>query len=138
MFFSVENANGENSLGIYIAEDKAYLIKYDLPCQILETSKNGGGLEKGRVAYWYSYDRDNLVLKYGKGYIMEETTILIHDFLKGVKPKDQDKVRKDLYPYFNPEQKKYVRKYDNFVPLSGMYFPGYNRDHLVRHKLVFM
>jgi hypothetical protein len=53
---------------------------------------------------------------------MEETTILIHDFLKGVNPKDQDKVRKDMYPYFNPEQKKYVRKYDNFVPMSGMYF----------------
>jgi hypothetical protein len=43
-----------------------------------------------------------------------------HDFLKGVKPEDQDKVRKDMYPYFNPEQKKYVRKYDKFVPSSGM------------------
>jgi hypothetical protein len=122
MFLSVEDANGKNSLGLYIDQDKAYFIKYDQNCQILETSKSGGGLEKGIVAYWYSYDRDNLVLKYGKGYIMEETTILIHDFLKGVNPKDQDKVRKDMYPYFNPEQKKYVRKYDNFVPMSGMYF----------------
>jgi hypothetical protein len=48
---------------------KACFIKYDDPhSQILETSKPGGGLEKGMVAYWYSYDRDNLVLKYGKGY----------------------------------------------------------------------
>jgi hypothetical protein len=45
------------------------------------------------VAYWYSYDRDNLVLKYGKGYIMEETTILIHDFLKNVKPPQQTKTK---------------------------------------------
>jgi len=88
--------------------------------KILETTKIGGGLEKGRVAYWYSYDRDNLVLKYGKGYIMEETTALMHDFLKGIKPEDQDKVRKDMYPYFNPEKTKYVRKYDKF-PSSGMY-----------------
>jgi hypothetical protein len=43
---------------------------------------------------------------------MEKTTALIHDFLKGVKPEDQDKVRTDMYPYFNPEQKKYVRKYN--------------------------
>jgi hypothetical protein len=26
-----------------------------------------------------------------------------------------------MYPYFNPEEKKYVRKYDKFGPLSGMY-----------------
>jgi hypothetical protein len=69
------------------------LAKYvDADWNILEETEIGGGLEKGRVAYWYSYDRDNLVLKYGKGYIMEETTALIHDFLKGVKPEDKDKV----------------------------------------------
>lgn len=122
MYLSVEDRNGENSLGVYIDQDKACLIKYDEYCQILETSNCGGGLEKGMVAYWYSYDRDNLVLKYGKGYIMEETTVLIHDFLKGVKEEDKEKVRKDMYPYFNPEEKKYVRKYDNFISLSGMYF----------------
>ena len=122
IFLSVENANGDNSLGLYIDQDKAYFIKYaDPDWQILETSKSGVGLEKGMVAYWYSYDRDNLVLKYGKGYIMEETTALIHDFLKGVKPEDKDKVRKDMYPFFNPEEKKYVRKYDKLGPLSGMY-----------------
>jgi len=91
MFLSVEDANGDNSLGVYIDQDKAYFINYDQHCLILETSKSGGGLEKGRVAYWYSYDRDNLVLKYGKGYIMEETTVLIHDFLKGVKRKTKRK-----------------------------------------------
>jgi hypothetical protein len=69
---------------------------------------------------------------------MEETTILIHDFLKGVKPKDQDKVRKDLYPYFNPEQKKYVRKYDNFVPLSGMYCLQYLTILIIFNKICFV
>jgi hypothetical protein len=64
IFVSVENANGDNSLGLYIDQDKAYFIKYvDPDWQILETSKSGGGLEKDRVAYWYSYDRDYLSLK---------------------------------------------------------------------------
>jgi hypothetical protein len=45
---SLHTANGKNSLGIYITQDKACFIKYDDPhSQILETSKPGGGLEKG-------------------------------------------------------------------------------------------
>ena len=36
------------------------------------------GLEPGVLAtYWLSYDRDNRTIKYGKGYAMVETTLLI-------------------------------------------------------------
>ena len=36
------------------------------------------GLEEGKkVSYWFSFNRDDRVLKYGKGYIMEETTLLM-------------------------------------------------------------
>jgi len=36
-----------------------------------------------KIAYWLSYDRDNLVVKYGKGYRMKETTLMTYDFLEG-------------------------------------------------------
>lgn len=40
-----------------------------------------GGLEEGkRVPYWLSYDRNQRILKYGKGYVMEETTLLTEQF----------------------------------------------------------
>ena len=36
------------------------------------------GLEQGLLTtYWLSYDRDKMTVKYGKGYAMEETTLLI-------------------------------------------------------------
>jgi len=41
------------------------------------TTKKKDGLEEGKkVSYWFSFNRDDRVLKYGKGYIMEQTTIL--------------------------------------------------------------
>jgi len=46
--------------------------------------KNVGYEEDKKISYWLSYDRDNLVLKYGKGYRMEETILMKHDFLKGI------------------------------------------------------
>ena len=43
------------------------------------------GLDANTITtYWLSYDRDNMVIKYGKGYAMEETTLLICDFSEGV------------------------------------------------------
>ena len=42
------------------------------------------GLEPGVLTtYWLSYDRDNMVIKYGKGYAMEQTTLLVCDFAAG-------------------------------------------------------
>ena len=48
-------------------------------------SKTSLGLDKEVITtYWLSYDRDNMTLKYGKGYAMEETTLLICDFSEGL------------------------------------------------------
>ena len=37
------------------------------------------GLEPDVITtYWLSYDRDNMTIKYGKGYAMVEVRILTH------------------------------------------------------------
>ena len=36
-----------------------------------------------QVSYWFSYDRDALTLKYGKGHVMTKTKLMEYDFLKG-------------------------------------------------------
>jgi len=58
--------------------------------------KNAGYEPTNRVAYWFSYDRDLLVLKYGKGYIMEETTLMTFKFLESC-----------LYKNFTPTEKEH-------------------------------
>jgi hypothetical protein len=45
-----------------------------------------GYVEGRKASYWFSYDRNLLTLKYGKGYHMTETTIMEHNFLKGLTP----------------------------------------------------
>merc|ERR1712123_75603 len=43
------------------------------------------GLDADTITtYWLSYDRDNMTIKYGKGYAMEETTLLVCNFSEGV------------------------------------------------------
>jgi hypothetical protein len=73
------------------------------------------GYEPGRqISYWFSYDRDRLVLKYGKGYRMEETTLMTYDFLNpDGKPVDNpDQVRKDLQYLFSPTIRRRIEQYD--------------------------
>lgn len=112
---SVENEQGDYRLSVQIEKDHVVFIKSkgDQKEQLSETHKKGSGIEQGKISYWYSYDRDNLVLKYGKGYRMEETTILTHDFLiNAASEEEKEEIRKDLYPYFNAEEKKYIRQYE--------------------------
>lgn len=57
------------------------IFKARKPCYEIEelkrTSEPGEGLEeRKKVSYWFSFNRNNRVLKYGKGYIMEQTTLL--------------------------------------------------------------
>jgi len=48
------------------------------------------GLDPDTIqTYWLSYDRDNLTIKYGKGYAMTETTLLICDLSDGATTKEQ-------------------------------------------------
>ncbi len=63
---------------------------------ITADTANAGYEPDDKIAYWFSYDRDFLVLKYGKGYIMEETTLMTFDFLKS-----------SLYENFSPKDKKH-------------------------------
>ena len=62
------------------------IFKAKKPCSEIEqrfnrTSEPSQGLEKRKkVSYWLSFNRDDRVLKYGKGYIMEQTTLLTHKF----------------------------------------------------------
>jgi len=72
------------------------------------------GYEEGRkISYWFSYDRDLLTLKYGKGYRMTETTLMTHDYLDGIVGKDdQMSIRKKLRYLFSPETRKRIEQYD--------------------------
>lgn len=66
------------------------------------TAKPREGLEAGKkVSYWFSFNRDDRVLKYGKGYIMEQTTLLTHRF--------QEKEDPDPWEFiFRPDTAKEV------------------------------
>ena len=51
---------------------------------------NNVGLEPNfKCTYWLSYDRDNMVIKYGKGYRMKKTTILEYNFYQRVDNKEE-------------------------------------------------
>ena len=60
------------------------------------------GLDADTITtYWLSYDRDNMTIKYGKGYAMEETTLLICNFSEGVTSSDKlAKKRKQWSVFF--------------------------------------
>lgn len=71
------------------------------------------GYEEGcKLSYWLSYDCNNLVLKYGKGYRMNETTILECDLLAGLSREQQVKERRILHRLFSSKVSKVIEQYD--------------------------
>ena len=66
------------------------------------------------TSYWFSLDCHNLVLKYGKGYFMEETTILSFDFLVGLNICEQIKKRSELRNIFDPHVKRILQFHNVF------------------------
>ena len=88
--------------------------------QVLAVSKEGeaGYEENEKISYWLSFDRDRLVVKYGKGYFMEETTILEYNFLKeaGKDASKQAEIRKEMAYLFNPIDRKSIEFYDYKPP----------------------
>jgi len=52
----------------------------DKVCPGPATDKDGGLEVNRKVSYWYSFNRNERILKYGKGYFMEETTLLTEKF----------------------------------------------------------
>ena len=102
---------------LHVGADYAAFRKSDgIKCMELARtikSKKFGYEPDYKIGYWFSFNRDRLVLKYGKGYIMEETTLLEYDFLKGVTdPKKSEKIRKDNSFIFAPWIEKHVELYD--------------------------
>ncbi|KAJ8048128.1 hypothetical protein HOLleu_00306 [Holothuria leucospilota] len=80
----------------------------------VSTSKEGdvGYDPKQKVTYWFSYDSDNMTIKYGKGYCMEGTTLMKHTFEGSEDPESLKRF------YFDPATKKNVEFYDT-DPWSG-------------------
>ena len=68
----------------------------------------------GVVSYWLSYDIQMMVLKYGKGYCMVETTIMECDLLKGLSAEEQVKKRQKLYGLFGcNDAPRVIEQYDS-------------------------
>ena len=88
--------------------------------QLYQVTEPGVGYEKGRkISYWFSYDRQRLVLKYGKGYHMTQTTLLEYDFLEGLTKDEQEERKKELRKLFSPEFAKVIEQYD-FQPHDNL------------------
>ena len=65
-----------------------------------------------KLSYWLSYDCNNLTLKYGKGYRMNETVILGCDLLAGLTHEQQIKERRRLHGLFSSKIPKVIEQYD--------------------------
>ena len=68
------------------------------------TGKNGGLEIDKRVSYWFSFNRNDRILKYGKGYFMEETTLLTQKF-----PFPKSEGESDRWKFiFRPDESKEI------------------------------
>ena len=78
-----EEADEEGYVEVEISTREA-ILKAKRPCFDVELGPRtdpSGGLEEGKkVSYWFSFNRNDRVLKYGKGHIMEQTTLLTQSF----------------------------------------------------------
>jgi len=78
-----EEAEEDGYVEVEISTREA-ILKAKRPCCEIELgprTEPSGGLEEGKkVSYWFSFNRNDRVLKYGKGYIMEQTTLLKKSF----------------------------------------------------------
>ena len=123
-YVNVEDDKSDYWIALHVGNGFAAFLRHaptdDHPVELTRVSGPEFGVEDGQLTYWYSYDRDNLVLKYGKGYHMEETTLMIHNFLAGVTdPDEQERIRGDLLPYFNATGQKLVKQYDEISSASA-------------------
>jgi len=108
-------------IALEIYKDKAIfrLGRPDCAPEILgKIEKDGVGFDTNeKTSYWLSFDRDRLVVKYGKGYCMVETTILQHGFLKSPEnEKENQEIREKFAYLFNPITKKVIEFYDYKPP----------------------
>lgn len=87
---------------------------YQPPKFLVETAEGSPGFVPERItSYWYSFDFQNLIVKYGKGYAMEETTLLQYNFIPSdATPKQQEEIRDQMSFIFSPTVMKVVMLYD--------------------------
>ena len=103
-----DHSRYQNYLALHLDQDKAGFsmkkagTRVDLSSCLLEVATNTSlGLEPEVVTtYWLSYDRENMVIKYGKGYAMEQTTLLICDFTEGVQTAEEMADKRELWNIF--------------------------------------
>ena len=73
---------------------------------LLHSSEPMKGIETQKTAsYWFSVDRDGFMIRYGKGYIMLQTTCGTIDFTD---KRYQDKLEKVQTTFCNPEKPLYL------------------------------
>ena len=102
---------------------------------LAEVHNEGVGYNKQDTSYWFSLNRNSLVMKYGKGYFMEETTLLTYDFLAGLTADEKMKKRYDMKDLFGPECQKLLELHD-FLREEGpaievKWLPNYYSQHQV-------
>lgn len=97
------------TIGYYLAEFKIKITdehKKVTKTTLTSLHNEAGGMEyNNTVSYWFSYDREALLLKYGKGHVMTQTTLMEYGFLKE-EDGDQQIIRKKYEKFFNARQKK--------------------------------
>lgn len=103
---------------------------------LAEVCKEGIGYDPEKItSYWFSLNRDSLVLKYGKGYFMEETTLLCFSFLVGLTAEEQVKKRCEMKGLFGPQIPKVLELHDILVKddLVKLYaMDAYRRNSLCK------
>ena len=103
-------------IALEIYENKAVFLlgKSNSKPEVLnEIEQDGVGFDADeRTSYWLSFDRDQLVVKYGKGYCMVETTLLEYYFLNRISEKENKEIREKFAYLFNPIVKKVIVLYD--------------------------
>eukprot|EP00088_Acartia_fossae_P017718 TRINITY_DN20135_c0_g1_i10.p1 TRINITY_DN20135_c0_g1~~TRINITY_DN20135_c0_g1_i10.p1 ORF type:complete len:530 (-),score=155.57 TRINITY_DN20135_c0_g1_i10:192-1781(-) len=82
----------DSYFALHVSEDNAWFTakidggkEQDLETDVTVTNIDLGLDPDTIQTYWLSYDRDNLNIKYGKGYAMEQTTLLTCDLSEGAK-----------------------------------------------------
>jgi len=115
--FDDDYSKYSNFLALHVDHEKAWFslnrngksINLSDMSQLTETKTRLGLEPEVITTYWLSYDRDNMVLKYGKGYAMEQTTLLICDFSEGVKTAPELARKREVWSMFfgiyDPERK---------------------------------
>lgn len=112
------------------------LASHEENVQLLaEVRSEGVGYNKQETSYWFSLNRSSLVMKYGKGYFMEETTLLTYDFLAGLTADEEMKKRCNMKDLFGPECQKFLELHD-FLREEGpaikvKWLPNYYSQHQV-------